>query len=76
MAKITDVQTPFGASGNILSPSSWLQMILGVVMFLIVFAIGQNVKDRIGSKLPIDTTIDPIIRQPVAATNSPAKRVY
>jgi hypothetical protein len=74
--KLTEFTTPTGQKGNLLSPSSWINMIIGVVVFLIAIAIGQNMVQKVGSKLPIDTTIDPFIRQPAAASNSPMRERY
>ena len=70
MANIKDfgkATLPTGAQANFFSPSSWANLIIGVIMFLIAFAIGQNFTSRIGGVLPIDTTIDPIIKQPAQA---------
>jgi hypothetical protein len=78
MAKMTEFVTPTGARGNLLSPSSWIQMILGVIVFLVAFAIGQNITQKASSKLPFDTTIDPIVKQPIvaSATTAQVKEVY
>lgn len=76
LAKITDFTTPLGVKGNLLSVSSWLNVILGAVVLIIGFAIGQTATGWIGRKVPaIDTTIDPIIRQP-ATSNAPVREVY
>lgn len=41
--------------------------ILGVVVIFFVIATGQNVAGRISSKIPaLDTTIDPITKQPTS----------
>lgn len=76
MAKITDFTTPTGQHGNLLSPSSWIQMILGVIVFLIAFAIGQNITQKAGSKLPFDTQIDPIVKQPIISSGTPQKQIF
>jgi hypothetical protein len=77
LAKLTDFtkfQTPTGATGNLLSPQSWLSLILGTVMLLATFAIGQNVSKRVSERIPaVDTTIDPIISQPIMGNR---KEVY
>jgi hypothetical protein len=75
MAKISEAKVPGVGSVNILSPTAWLQMILGVVMLLIAIAIGQGVKNKVGSKLPIDTTIEPFTAAPQAPAG-PGKKVY
>lgn len=59
MAKLTDFKTPTGGSGNILNPSDWLNFILGAVVLIITFAVGQNIANKIGGKVPgVDATIE------------------
>lgn len=76
MAKLTDFKTPTGATGNLLSPSSWLQLILGTVVLLVTFAVGQNLVQKGSQKLPFDTTIDPVVKMPSMASSAPAREVY
>lgn len=76
MAKLTDFKTPMGASGNLLSPTSWIQLIIGAFVFLLTFAIGQNLLQKAGSKLPIDTQIDPLINRPAISAAAPQKQVF
>lgn len=76
MAKLTDFQTPTGAKGNILDPSSWISLILGSLVLIVTFALGQNVVQKLGSKVPFDTTIDPLVKTPVVASSAPAREVY
>lgn len=76
MAKLTDFVTPTGQKGNLLSPSSWVQMILGVIVFLVAFAIGQNIKEKASARLPFDTTIDPIIKQAPVVSGAPMKQIF
>lgn len=59
MAKLTEFQTPTGAKGNILDPSSWVQMILGSAVLFLTLAIGQNVANRASGKAPfLDSRMD------------------
>lgn len=58
MAKLGQFQTPTGATGNILNPMDWLGLIVGAVVLIITFAVGQNLAGKVGSKLPIDTQVD------------------
>jgi hypothetical protein len=74
--KIADAKVPGLGNVNILSPAAWLQMILGVIMILVTVAVGQNIKNKVGAKLPFDTEIDPFVKMPTPANLSPAKRVY
>lgn len=73
MAKLTDFKTPTGQSGNILSVSSWSQMILGSAVLFMTVAIGQNLVGKVGSRTPfLDTQIDKPWNdpQPTAPKNS------
>lgn len=58
MAKLGEFQTPTGAKGNILNPTDWLSLVVGAIVLIVTFALGQNLASKMGSKLPIDTTID------------------
>jgi hypothetical protein len=58
VAKLTDFKTPTGTSGNLLNPMDWLQLILGVVVLLATFGIGQNIANKINGKGPFDTEIE------------------
>lgn len=59
MAKLGDFKTPTGASGNLLNPMDWLSFILGAVVLIITFAMGQNFANKLGSKIPgLDSTIE------------------
>lgn len=76
MAKLTDFTTPTGAKGNILDPTSWFSMILGSLVLIVTFALGQNLVQKVGSKVPFDTTIDPLVKTPMAASSAPSREVY
>jgi hypothetical protein len=58
LAKLGDFKTPTGASGNIFNINDLLSMIVGAFLLIITFAVGQNLANKMGSKLPIDTQID------------------
>jgi hypothetical protein len=77
LKKLTDFQTPFGATGNIFSLQSWLGLIVGSLVLIIAFATAQNIGKRISGRVPaIDTNIDPIWSQPAPmAQNKPIVRV-
>lgn len=54
MAKITDFTNPLtGQKGNVFDLTGIWNMILGVVIFLFVFAMGQNVANKLGGKVPM-----------------------
>lgn len=78
MAKLTDFQTPFGATGNIFSLQSWIGLIVGSLVLIIAFATAQNIGKKISGRVPaVDTNIDPIwsAPAPMAAQNKPSVRV-
>lgn len=58
MAKLGQFQTPTGAKGNIFSLDSWVSMIVGAVVLIVTFAIGQDLAKKIGGVAPVDTTVD------------------
>lgn len=70
MAKLTEFTTPTGAKGNLFSPSSWVSLIIGTVVFLLTFALGQHALQKIGNKIPVNTTIDPLVKQNMTATTA------
>jgi hypothetical protein len=75
LAKLTEYENPVtGKKDNLFDLSGIWGKILGVVMFFIVFAAGQNIASMIGNKLPlIDTKIEPITTTP--ATTGGTKQV-
>ena len=62
--KLTEFVTPTGTKGNLLSVSSWLSLIIGAVVFLIVLATGQEIVRRIPKNPVLDNQIEPLITQP------------
>lgn len=59
MAKLGDFKTPTGGGGNLLNPMDWLAYILGAVVLIITFAMGQNFANKLGGRVPgIDSTIE------------------
>lgn len=59
MAKLGDFKTPTGGSGNVLNPMDWVAYIIGAVVLIITFAMGQNFANRLGSKIPgVDSQIE------------------
>ena len=67
--KITEFVTPTGAKGNLLSVSSWLQLILGAFVFFIVLATGQKMVSYVPKNPVLDTTFEDTINRPQAARN-------
>jgi hypothetical protein len=59
MAKLGDFKTPTGGSGNILNPMDWIAFILGAVVLIVTFAVGQNFANKMGGRIPgVDATIE------------------
>lgn len=59
MAKLGDFKTPTGGSGNVLNPMDWLAYIVGAVVLIITFAMGQNFANKLGGKIPgVDSSIE------------------
>jgi hypothetical protein len=65
MAKLTDFKTPTGATGNLLNPLDWLGLIMGVVVLLATFGIGQNIANKLNGKGPFDTELEPVFKNPI-----------
>lgn len=69
MAKLGDFKTPTGGSGNVLNPMDWVAYIMGAVVLIITFAVGQNFANKLGGKLPVDTQIDQPWKNPQPVQN-------
>lgn len=67
--KLTDFQTPTGASGNLFDITSWTSLILGTIMLLVTFGIGQNLAQKLNGKGPIDTDIEQPWKSPANVLN-------
>lgn len=79
MAKLSDLTVatnPFsGTRTSIFNLGQIWSYVLGVFMLFFVFAMGQKVAGVTSRKVPaIDTTIEPIIKQP--ATTGTLSKVY
>lgn len=75
--KLGQFQTPTGAKGNVFDPTSWLSLIVGAIVLIITFALGQNLANKIGTSVPgIDGQIDrPWSRpEPAVETNKKPTR--
>lgn len=76
--KLFEYENPMnGNKSNVFDLGSLWSKVLGVLMFFVIFAAGQNIARVVSSKLPIDTQIEPIINKPAAApATGIAKRVF
>jgi hypothetical protein len=76
MAKLTQFTTPTGGKGNILNPMDWLGYILGAMVLIITFAVGQNFANKVGGRVPgVDATIEQPWKSPVPVSQERAKVV-
>lgn len=66
MAKLTDFKNPIsGSTGNLFDLGGLWQMILGVVVFMFVFATGEKLARGINGKAPLlNTQPQPIFQNP------------
>jgi hypothetical protein len=76
MAKLGEFKTPTGGSGNVLNPMDWLAYIVGAVVLIITFAMGQNFANKLGGKIPgVDSQIEqPWKSSPVQLMNTQAQK--
>lgn len=63
MAKLGDFKTPTGASGNIFSLSSWMELVIGAAVMFLAIATGQRLVQKIPNNPILDKQIEPIVTQ-------------
>jgi hypothetical protein len=57
MAKLTDFKTPTGVSGNLFDLKSIWGLVLGTIVLLFTFSMGQNLAKVVSGRVPaFDTT--------------------
>lgn len=57
--KLTDFTTPTGVKGNILNIGQIWSLVLGTMVLIVTFAMGQNVANKISGRVPyVDGTIE------------------
>ena len=78
MAKLGDFKTPTGVSGNIFSPMTIVQMILGTVVLFFTVAVGQNIASRVNGKAGgfIDTKVEQPWSSPATVAPTKQRQVY
>lgn len=69
---IFDFTTPSGTKGNLTSIGDITSMIIGVMIFLLTFGIGQKLFNKVEAVIPYDQKISPLYSVPKA--NGMAKR--
>lgn len=77
MAKLGTFKTPTGATGSIFNIGDWVSMIIGAVVLIVTFAVGQDLAKKIGGVAPVDTQIDrPWNEEHPQQPKGPTRRVY
>lgn len=72
--KLTDFKTPTGVTGNLLNFGQLWQLILGSMVLLLTFAMGQNILGKLSGRVPfVDTQIEQPWNSPQSA--QPRKEV-
>lgn len=71
MAKLGNFEAPTGAKGNIFDIGDWGSMVLGSMMLLITFGIGQHFAQKVTGRVPGATIEQPWT--PAVVNNTPAK---
>lgn len=56
MAKLLDFETPTGQKGNVLNPMSWVPLVLGTVVLLATFSMGEKLGSIVSGKIPLVNT--------------------
>lgn len=72
MAKLGNFEAPTGAKGNIFDVGDWGSMILGSVVLLVTFGIGEHFASKITGKVP-GTQITQPWQTPAPISNAPQK---
>lgn len=65
--KLGDFTTPNGAKGNIFSIGNWVELVLGAAVFLIAFATGQKLVQKLPANPVLDNSIEQPWKSPAAA---------
>jgi len=53
----------FGIKGNALNPFDWGKVIIAGVVLIFGAIFAQNTVKRVGQKVPVDSSLDPIFTQ-------------
>lgn len=74
--KLTDFTTPTGVKGNILNIGQLWSLMLGTLVLIVTFAMGQNLANKVSGRVPmVDSTIEQPWKSEVQATNTRQKQV-
>lgn len=71
MAKLGNFETPTGAKGNVFEIGSWGSLILGSMIMILTFGIGEHFAARIQGKVPTTQVTQPW--QTPVVNNTPQK---
>jgi hypothetical protein len=72
LAKLGSFETPTGAKGSIFDIGDWGSLILGSMMLLVTFGIGEHFANKITGKVPSATVTQPWAT-PAPLSNTPQK---
>jgi hypothetical protein len=72
MAKLGNFETPAGNKGNIFEISSWGGMILGAMVMILTFGIGEHFAKAIQGRVPATQVTQPW-NTPAPVSNAPQK---
>lgn len=72
MAKLGNFEAPTGAKGNIFDIGDWGSMILGTVMLLVTFGIGEHFASKVTGKVHSAQITNPF-PAPVPVSNTQQK---
>lgn len=72
MAKLGNFESPTGAKGNVFDIGDWGSMILGTVMLLVTFGIGEHFANKLTGKVPAASISNPFPPQ-VPVSTAPQK---
>lgn len=74
--KLGDFKTPTGASGNIFKVNDLLSLILGAVVLIFTFAMGQNIANKVGTRVPgLDSQVEQPWRNPQVQTTTKQRTI-
>lgn len=72
MAKLGEFKTPAGGSGNVFEIGSWGSMILGSMVMILTFGIGEHLASRVQGRVPSTQVTQPW-QSPAPVSNIPQK---
>jgi hypothetical protein len=71
LAKLGNFETPTGSKGNVFEIGSWGSLILGSMIMVLTFGIGEHIASRVQGKVPMTSVSNPF--PPQVVNNTPQK---